>query len=282
MQRTTETTIPTNGTDLHVAVAGEGDAVLLLHGFPHTWKVWSRIIPELAETNRVIAPDLRGLGGSARALTGYDPRNVARDLIGLLDHLDIASASVVALDAAVPPAFLLGLENPQRVTRLVLMEGTIGRLPGADEFFRGGPPWWFGFHAVPGLAESVLVGHEGAYLDFFLRAGTADGQGIDAALRDEFVAAYTGTDSLRAAFEHYRAMPTGAEQIADATGRSRLLPPTVAIGGQVVGPATAGQLAAVADDLTSHLLPDAGHIIPLDAPGPLLEILRPLLSGQSR
>ncbi|MDI3243143.1 alpha/beta hydrolase [Arthrobacter sp. AL08] len=277
MPELTETMIATNGTRLNVAISGEGAPIVLLHGFPHTWKVWFKMIPTLAEKHRVIAPDLRGLGASDRPTSGYDARNIASDIRGLLDALDEGAATVVALDAAVPPAFMLGLEHPHRVTQLALMEGTIGRLPGAEGFFRAGAPWWFGFHAVPGLAEEVLLGHEPSYIDFFLHSGTARGRGVGDSLRDEFVAAYTGREALRAAFEHYRVMPINADQIAKAISSARLRVPTIAIGGGVVGPALAGQLEAVTDDLRSNLLPDVGHIIPLDAPEALLNILAPAL-----
>lgn len=275
----TEKSVVTNGTRLNVAVAGSGPPILLMHGFPHTWRVWSDVIPPLSQQYRVIAPDLRGLGNSERAVGGYDARNLGRDMIGLLDALGEISAAVVALDAGVPPAFLVGLEHSDRVSRLVLMEAAIGRLPGAERFFEGGPPWWFGFHMVPGLAESVLEGHEAEYLDFFLRSGTASGNGIPSAVRDAFVDAYSAPDSLRCAFEYYRAMPQSAAQIADATTALRLSVPTLAIGGQVVGEATAGQLAPVADHLAHRVIPDSGHIIPLDKPRELLELLIPFVGG---
>jgi pimeloyl-ACP methyl ester carboxylesterase len=277
MTTLTETSIRTNGTRLNVAVAGSGPAVLLLHGFPHTWRVWTDVVPRLAESHRVIAPDLRGLGASAHADEGYDARTLATDLVGVLDALHESTAAVVALDAGVPPAVMLGLEHPGRVSRLVVMEATVGRLPGAEEFFRSGPPWWFGFHAVPGLAETVLRGHEAEYVDFFLRAGTADGNGVAGPVRDAFVAAFREPDAMRCAFEHYRAMPQSALQIADAASRLRLRMPTLAIGGQTVGDATARQLAPITDQLQSIVIGSSGHIIPLDRPRELLAELVPFI-----
>ncbi|MFD4909320.1 alpha/beta fold hydrolase, partial [Kitasatospora purpeofusca] len=91
--------IATNGVRLNVAVAGDGPAVLLLHGFPHTWQVWSSIIGPLAGRYRVIAPDLRGLGASERAADGYDAGTLAADAEGLLDALGEPSAAVVGIDA---------------------------------------------------------------------------------------------------------------------------------------------------------------------------------------
>ena len=271
--------ISTNGVQLATDMVGDGPAVLLVHGFPHTRALWSGITPDLARSFRVVAPDLRGLGGSTRAASGYDAENLARDLLGLLDALDIASVTVVAIDAGVPPAFVLGLRHPDRVRSLVLMESTLGTLPGAEGFFAAGPPWWFGFHQVPGLAETVLVGHEDEYLDFFYRAGTYDGRDLPREIRDTFVEGYTGQDALRCGFEYYRAMPTTARQLEALAGTARLRPPTLAIGAQPVGDALARQLEPVADDLRSELLERCGHIIPVDQPLALTRLLLEFLRG---
>ncbi|MFI6344502.1 alpha/beta fold hydrolase [Streptomyces sp. NPDC050560] len=266
------------GVTLHTAVAGEGPAVLLLHGFPHTWRLWSAVLGPLAERYRVIAPDLRGLGASTRAADGYDADTLAGDAGALLDALGERSAAVVAIDAGVPPAFLLALRRPALVRRLVLMESLLGTLPGAEEFLAGGPPWWFGFHAADGLGESVLTGHEGAYVDWFLDAGTL-GEGVPREVRDAFVAAYTGAESLRCAFSYYRAMPRSARQLARATGEGRLTVPVLAVGARPVGDALHRQLRPVADELTGRLIEDCGHIIPLHRPAALLDALLPFLRG---
>ncbi|OLZ52788.1 alpha/beta fold hydrolase [Amycolatopsis keratiniphila] len=264
--------ITVNGIRLNVALAGSGPAVLLLHGFPHTWRLWSEIIGPLAERHRVIAPDLRGFGDSTRAADGYDAGTLASDVESLLEALGEPNAAVVAIDAGTPVAFLLALRRPDLVRRLVLMESMLGSLPGAEDFLAGGPPWWFGFHAVPGLGETVLIGHEAEYVDWFLASGTL-GRGVAPEIRDAFVDAYTGREALRCAFSYYRAMPVSARQIGEAVATRRLTVPTMAIGAHPVGRALERQLRPVTDDLTAHLLPDCGHIIPLDKPGELLRLL---------
>ncbi|RDI56026.1 alpha/beta fold hydrolase [Nocardia mexicana] len=269
-----------NGTELQIATAGTGPAVLLLHGFPHTWQLWRPVIEALAPRYRVIAPDLRGLGGSERATSGFDGANLARDAEAVLDALGEPTADVVAMDLGTPVAFLLAMQRPARVRRLVVMEAVLGGLPGADDFLAGGPPWWFGFHAVPGLAENVLAGTESAYIDWFLTTGT-QGRGLPAEYRDAFVDAYTGTEALRCAFAHYRAMPDTADQIARAAATHRLRMPTLALGAHPVGDALARQLRPLADDLTGHIIPDCGHIIPLDRPAALLPLLTNFLASDS-
>lgn len=263
--------------DLAVTVAGSGPGLVLLHGWPHTRRIWDRVIPALARNHLVIAPDLRGLGDSARPRDGYDAATLAADLAGLLDSFDLPAAAILALDASVPAAFLFALRHPERVHRLVLMESLLAPLPGAEEFLAAGPPWWFGFHAVPGLAETVLVGHEAEYIDWFLTAGTIGPDRVPADLREAVIRAYTGPEALRGGFAYYRAMPENARLIATAVADSRLRVPTLALGADSVGSALYRQLSTVADDLVGRLIPECGHIIPLDRPDALLAEVVPFL-----
>jgi pimeloyl-ACP methyl ester carboxylesterase len=256
-----------NGIEVNVEIVGEGPPILLLHGFPHTWRVWSAVIPALASGRRVIAPDLRGLGGSERAADGYDGSTLAEDARALLDVLGVGAAEVAAIDLGVVPAVLLALLHPERVSRLVVMEAVLGGLPGAGDFPR---PWWFGFHGVPGLAERVLGGHEGEYIDHFLRIGTHGGAGISDDVRNAFVSAYTGEESLRCAFAHYRAMSVTGDQLAQEVRHRRLTMPVTAIGARPVGDALHRQLLPFTDDLTGAIIADCGHIVPLDRPAALL------------
>ncbi|MFD8926798.1 alpha/beta hydrolase [Streptomyces mirabilis] len=284
--------VEANGVELNVALAGEGPAVLLLHGFPHTWQLWTHVLDGLAGRYRVIAPDLRGCGASARTAGGYDAGTLAADAEALLDALGETSAAVVGIDAGTPPAFLLAMRRPDLVRRLVVMESLVGRLPGAEEFLAHGAPWWFGFHAEsggsepglaesdhakPGLAEFVLTGHEDRYIDWFLDAGTL-GQGVDPAVRDAFVHAYTGTEALRCAFSYYRALPESSRQIQEAVRTARLTVPTMAVGAHPVGSALERQLRPVADHLIGHVIENCGHIIPLHRPDRLLGLLEPFLA----
>ncbi|MGY9064246.1 alpha/beta fold hydrolase, partial [Streptomyces sp. CAS3] len=94
-----------NGVELNVALSGSGPAVLLLHGFPHTWELWTDIMADLSGHYRVIAPDLRGFGASGRAASGYDAGTLAEDAAALLTTLGVSSAAVVGIDAGTAPAF---------------------------------------------------------------------------------------------------------------------------------------------------------------------------------
>jgi pimeloyl-ACP methyl ester carboxylesterase len=233
----------------------------------------------MAKTHRVIAPDLRGIGQTARPDGDYDLRTLAADLTGLLDALEIGSVMVAGIDLGVAIGWMLAMTEPRRVRRLAIGEGVIGRLAGAEAFFAAGPPWWFGFHALPNLAEMVLEGNEAAYIDWFLRSGTIDGRGVAPEIRAAFVKAYIGREALRGGFEYYRAFAVNAEQARDVVAASRLTVPTLALIGGVVGEAIYHQLAPITDDLSRVTISDAKHLLPLEQP---LAVADALLSFDQR
>lgn len=233
----------------------------------------------LSTRYRVIAPDLRGLGGTERAHGGYDVANVANDLPALLDVLAVERASVVGIDLGVQISFMLAMNEPERIERAALMEGLVGALPGAESFLSRGAPWWFGFHSVPGLAETIVQGREAPYLDYFFANGTFERRGVAAEARAAFIRAYSGAESIRCMCEHYRAMPESAAQIAAATRARRLATPTLAISGGVVGDALAGQLRAVTSNLLQASVERTAHIIPEDQPDALLALLEPFVNS---
>ncbi|WP_080412210.1 alpha/beta fold hydrolase [Burkholderia ubonensis] len=266
--------IAANGINHQVTVAGSGQAVLLLHGWPLTSHMWRKVTPALVAAGfRTIAPDLRGIGGSDRPESGYDVQNLADDAVALLDALDAADAFVVGIDLGVPVAWTLAMRHSKRILRLAVMEGLLGRLPGAEAFLAGGPPWWFGFHGVPGLAERVVEGREAEYLDWFLASRTPGLPGIDAAARAVYAQAYAGRDALRGGFEHYRAMPSSALQIQSLADNHRLQQPTLAISGGVVGDALAHQLRPHTCTLHTQRISGCGHNIPEEQPEALSSAL---------
>src|SRR5262245_34408137 len=90
--------IDSNGTTLYVRVGGTGPAVLLLHGFGDTGDMWAPLAARLARNHTVVVPDLRGMGLSAHPETGYEKRNQAVDMAGVLDALKIDRVELVTHD----------------------------------------------------------------------------------------------------------------------------------------------------------------------------------------
>ena len=92
-----------NGQQIHYVRAGEGPAVVLLHGWPQTWYMWRKVIPALAERYTVLAPDLRGFGQSSKPLDGYDKRTVAVDIYELVRSLGFEDVLNLPSEAAEAP-----------------------------------------------------------------------------------------------------------------------------------------------------------------------------------
>jgi pimeloyl-ACP methyl ester carboxylesterase len=102
---------------MHVAEAGRGEPVLLLHGFPQHWWEWRGVIPGLAERYRVICPDLRGAGWTDAPPAGYSRGQLLADVVALLDALNLDRVHLVAHDWGALIGFQLCLNHPGRVQR---------------------------------------------------------------------------------------------------------------------------------------------------------------------
>lgn len=105
---------------IHVAEAGSGDPVLMLHGWPGHWYCWRHLVPELSRSYRLLMPDLRGFGWSDAPGQGYDPQTFAADALALLDALGLDRVRLVGHDWGGFTAFLLGVKHSERFTRILV------------------------------------------------------------------------------------------------------------------------------------------------------------------
>jgi pimeloyl-ACP methyl ester carboxylesterase len=92
---------------------------VLLHGWPQHWYLWRDVIPLVAPHARVIAPDFRGFGWTDVPASGYEKHQLMRDVLALLDELGVDRFTVAGHDWGGYVAFLLALEHPERVERLL-------------------------------------------------------------------------------------------------------------------------------------------------------------------
>jgi pimeloyl-ACP methyl ester carboxylesterase len=115
-------TVSANGTRFHVAEAGDGPLVLLLHGFPEFWWTWRHQLAWLPEAGfRAVAVDLRGYGGSDKPPRGYDLVTAASDAAGLIRALGEANAVVVGHGWGALVAWTLAAYHPKVVRRLAVV-----------------------------------------------------------------------------------------------------------------------------------------------------------------
>src|SRR5271169_6310094 len=76
-----------NHIQIHYLISGKGDPIVLLHGYAETGRMWLPLIKELEKTHTVIAPDLRGAGGSSTPADGYTKAVMAQDIHALVVNL---------------------------------------------------------------------------------------------------------------------------------------------------------------------------------------------------
>ena len=113
--------VSAGGLRTHVALAGDGPPVLMLHGWPQHWYLWRDVIPLVAPHARVIAPDFRGFGWTEVPERGYEKHQLMRDTLALLDELKIEKVTVAGHDWGGYVGLLLALEHPERVESLLVM-----------------------------------------------------------------------------------------------------------------------------------------------------------------
>ncbi len=110
--------IATNGLNVRVAVEGVGPLVVLVHGWPELWYSWRHQIKAIAEAGyKVIAPDVRGYGGSDKpyAIRAYSMKELMGDLIGLIDAFDEDKATVIGHDWGAPICWNTASHFPERI-----------------------------------------------------------------------------------------------------------------------------------------------------------------------
>lgn len=118
-----EAFIKTNGIQLHTVMAGpqSGPPVVLLHGFPETWRCWIRELPGLVQAGcRVIIPDQRGynLSDKPKGIKNYCSGELTNDILGLIDALNYEKVNLVGHDFGALVAWMLAMKSPDRLHRL--------------------------------------------------------------------------------------------------------------------------------------------------------------------
>lgn len=264
-----------NGVWLHHVVAGQGDPVLLLHGWPQTWFEWRRVMPALAERHTVHAPDVRGMGDSERPGDGYDAVTLAEDIYQLLRQQGALPAHLVGHDLGGPIAYALAAKHPEAARSLTIIECLlpgVGPLPSEIPGL-GEPLWHFAFHSTRDLPEALITGRERMYLSYFYRHFAYDPSAIGDEDIDEYVRCYSAPGGLRASLEQYRALPSTAAAFAELS-RKKLAVPVLALGGaHCLGEAVLNQARLVADHAEGGAVERSGHWVPEERPDFLAERL---------
>lgn len=278
----TQSRVATNGIELSVHRAGAGTPLILLHGFPQNHRCWEKIAPALAERFDVIVPDLRGYGDSDApdGVEAYAKREMARDVVGLMDALGLGRAHVLGHDRGARVSYRLALDHPERVEKL----GIIEIVPTGDfwaawdaDLAMAAYHWTFLAQPAP-LPERMIIGDGPGYIDWTLAKWTKVGDlsPFSAAALESYRAQGADATRVAAMCNDYRAGATIDRRIDAETRTSgtKITAPLLFIWAAGGFPARTGDPLGVwrdwADDVRGVEVAGSGHFVMEEVPDAVL------------
>jgi pimeloyl-ACP methyl ester carboxylesterase len=263
-----------DGVQLHYLTAGNGPAVLLLHGYTQTSRMWRPIIPLLAEKFTVIAPDLPGIGDSSIPTDnnsksvrepGIDMITASKQIHDLVRSLRIDKARVVGHDIGLMVAYAYAAQFPGETEKLAVMDAFLPGVPGWEPIYNNPNVWHFRFNGE--YPEKLVKGRERTYFEYFWNVLAADKMhSIPEADRKAYTAAYSRPGRMHAGWAYFVSWPQLAKDFAQLS-QTKLTMPVLSIGGEKsLGNELGAQMKLVATDVTVVVLKDTGHWISEERP----------------
>ena len=273
--------IDTAGLRQHVVTGGAGPPLLLIHGWPQTWYAWRLVMPALAQSFSVIAPDQRGCGLSGKPGDGYDTATLAADLAALMDALGHQRFAVAGHDTGMWIGYALAADHPGRVAALAVAETPLPGVSPSPPLFAparlNNALWHFAFNRLTGVNDELVAGREEAYFGWqFATKAARPLPGY--AVRHYIDTLAASPQALHASFAIYRALD---DTIAQNQQRKtqRLQIPVLGIGGDhSLRDQVAGTMKLAADDVQTLVIPGCGHHPPEEAPEETLTALTAFLA----
>jgi pimeloyl-ACP methyl ester carboxylesterase len=273
----TKRDVAVNGATIHVRFGGTGPAVVLLHGYGETGDMWVPLAVDLARDHTVVVPDLRGLGLSSKPSGGFDKKNQALDVKGVMDALGVGPSDVVAHDIGNMVAFQLAAQFPARVRRLVLIDAPVPGVGPWEEILKNPLLWHFRFGG-PDM-ERLVAGRERIYLDRFWNEFSASPDRFGEAARKHYAALYALPGAMHSGFAQFAAFDQDAIDNREFLARDRLKMPVLALGGEKsFGLTMAAVIRAGADNVTEGVVPNSGHWIMEENPRATIQLVRDFLN----
>ncbi len=264
--------VTAGGLRIHVAEAGSGEPLVLLHGWPQHWWMWRHVIPPLAERYRVIAPDLRGHGWTEAPPGRYEKEQFATDALNLMDALELDRVRLMGHDWGGFAAFLMCLRAPERVSRFMALN--IAHPWPRNDVRNLLSLWRFAYQWVlgtPGLGPALLRRWPDRVVGKSLERAAAQPGAFSAEDLRIFSERFRDPARAHATSRLYRTFQL-REQLPLVRGRyrsKRLVTPTLLLFGTqdpVIPVRMLGGYEPHADEMRVELVPDAGHFIANDLP----------------
>jgi pimeloyl-ACP methyl ester carboxylesterase len=267
-----------NGVRLHYLVAGQGDPVILLHGYAETSHMWLPLIPKLAATHTVIAVDLRGAGQSSTPADGYTKAAMAQDIRALTQKLGYQRIRIVGHDIGLMVAYAFAAQYPAEVDRIVLMDAFLPGVGKWRDVWLMRDLWHFHFYGKTPLA--LVHGRERIYFEHFWNDFAANpAHSIPERDRRIYAKAYGRPGGMRAGFEYFRSFEKDAEDFARFAQRPLLMPMLVLTGEKASGEFLIEQGRLVATNVEGVVIRGSGHWLMEEATEQVIPKLVEFLNG---
>jgi pimeloyl-ACP methyl ester carboxylesterase len=269
-------TAEVEGARLHYLTAGHGPALILLHGYTQTSRMWRPVIPRFAEKFTVIAPDLPGIGDSAIPEAGLDMASAAVRIHALARSLGVQKARVVGHDIGLMVAYAYAAQFPAEVEKLVLMDAFLPGVEGWEAIYNSPRFWHFRFNGP--TPEALVRGRERTYYESFWNDFAADKtHSSPEADRVAYTAAYARPGRMRAGWAYFVSFQKAAGDFAKLAEK-KLPMPVLAIGGEKAsGEVLGNQARLVATEATVVVLKNTGHWVLEEQPKETMEALEKFL-----
>ncbi|WKN44821.1 alpha/beta fold hydrolase [Tunicatimonas pelagia] len=270
-----------NGIDLHYVTGGQGDPLLLIHGWPQSWYEWHRVMPTLGQQYTLIVPDLRGIGGSDNALLpdGYSKKLLAEDLHALVQQLGYTSVKIIGHDIGLMVGYAYASEYPEEVEKMVLMDAP---LPGIEPFWTGllqdPRSWHFGFYADGDAAVDIIGSDIRSYLIEFYQKFAFQQDAFSEEEIDEFARVYSQPGALRSSLDWYKGAYRFDIEDNQLYSQTKLQMPILALGGEYSGSYVLPMIQSVADNVSGGIIANSGHWIVEEQPQAFLDQVIPFLA----
>lgn len=255
--------------------AGAGTPLLLLHGFPQHSHMWRKIMPSLAQKYLVIAPDLRGMGGSSITAGGYDKKTMAEDLLSFIGVLGFGEINLVGYDLGGGVAYAFAAAYPAMVKKLSIIE----YVPPGFGYEYGLQPvrdwqsWQLSFFTVPDVALQFISGKERELLAWYFWHWSYNPDAVSQPDFEVYVRQLQKPGALRAGFSYFAAVFDDTEYFK-ITSRQKLPMPVLALGGELgAGGFMVTGWQQLATQVTGGIIPRTGHWIADEEPAVLAEEL---------
>ncbi len=262
-------TATVNGITMQYLVEGKGEPIVLLHGFAETSHMWLPLISELAKTHTVIAPDLRGFGGSDAPADGYTKVAMADDVHALVTGLGYSKVEIVGHDIGLMVAYAYAAKNPAEVERIVLMDAFLPGIGDWTHVWLLRDLWHFHFYGETPLA--LVTGKERIYLEHFWNDFAADRtKSIPEADRVFYEGEYSKPGHIAAGMQVFKAFEQDARDFA-MLGETKLTMPMLVLSGEKAGGQFLIDQGKLVDtDVEGVIVTGSGHWLMEEAPGQVI------------